>query len=161
MTKKRLDVTWEKEIIADDFRPALKRFRGYLRDNGIRDSTSDMYVFRVGKYMEFAHSDMPSDEDFLRFRELLLEKAVSRSTLNNYSFSIKKYYEMIGKTINFPFIQPRNNIPYFFDENDISRIFGVCGNIKHLSMLQTMFYACLRAQVNSATWMIRIWISKL
>jgi hypothetical protein len=33
MTKKRLDVTWKKEVVGDDFRPALKRFRGYLQDN--------------------------------------------------------------------------------------------------------------------------------
>jgi hypothetical protein len=43
-----------------------------------------MYVFYVGKNLEFAHNNMPSDEDFLRFRELLLEKAASRSTLNYF-----------------------------------------------------------------------------
>ena len=58
--------------------------------------------------------------------------------------TVKKYYEMLGRTIEFPFIKPRNNIPYYFDENDIFKIFSVCTNIKHLSMLQTMFYACLR-----------------
>jgi hypothetical protein len=47
-----------------------------------------MYVFHVVKYLEFAHSNMPSDEDFLRFRELLLEKAVSRSTLNYFGILI-------------------------------------------------------------------------
>jgi hypothetical protein len=35
-----VNVTWKKEVTADDFRPPLKRFRGYLQDNGIRDSTA-------------------------------------------------------------------------------------------------------------------------
>lgn len=45
----------------------------------------------------------------------------------------------------FPFVKPKDIIPYFFDEQDVSRIFGVCSNIKHLAMLQTLFYACPRA----------------
>jgi hypothetical protein len=90
-------------------------------------------------FLEFAHSDEPSEDDFFEFRGLLVDKVLSKSTINNYSFSIKKYYEMLGKTIEFPFIKPRNNIPYYFDENDIFKIFSVCSNIKHLSMLQMLF----------------------
>lgn len=52
---------------------------------------------------------------------------------------------MLGKPIDFPFIRPKNTIPYYFEENDIARIFNGCHNIKHLAMLQTMFYASLRA----------------
>jgi integrase len=52
---------------------------------------------------------------------------------------------MHRKSIDFNFIRPANTIPHFFDENDIARIFAVCSNLKHLSMLQTLFYGCLRA----------------
>jgi integrase/recombinase XerD len=145
MPKKRMEVNWDREIRTEDFKPALKHFRGYLKNNGLRASTIDMYVYRAGKYLEFAHSDTPSNDDFLKFREMLEERVLSRSTFNNYFFSIKKYHEMQGNPIDFHFIAPRNTIPYYFEESDIARIFSVCYNIKHLAMLQTMFYASLRA----------------
>jgi integrase/recombinase XerD len=70
---------------------------------------------------------------------------LSRSTINNYSFSIKKYHEVLGQDVSFAFIKPTNTIPYYFDESEIMRIFGICCDIKHLAMLKTIFYASLRA----------------
>ena len=35
--------------------------------------------------------------------------------------------------------------PYYFSEEDVLAIFSVCSNIKHLAMLQTLFYGCLRS----------------
>jgi integrase/recombinase XerD len=35
-------------------------------------------------------------------------------------------------------------LPYFTEE-EVILIFGVCHNLKHLAMLQTLFYGCLRA----------------
>ena len=59
MSKKRMDVNWERDVKTEDFKLALKRFRMYLKNNGLRASTIDMYVFRAGKYLEFAHTDAP------------------------------------------------------------------------------------------------------
>jgi site-specific recombinase XerD len=84
-------------------------------------------------------------EDFTSFQEMLHESRLSRSSINNYCFAIQKYYEMRGKSIDFNFIRPMNTIPHFFDENDIAKLFAVCQNLKHLAMLQTLFYGCLRA----------------
>jgi site-specific recombinase XerD len=145
MSKKRLDVSWGRAVGKEDFKPILKRYDRYLEENGIRESTRSSYVFRVGKFLEFAQDDMPLEEEFVRFREILHERKLSRSTINNYCFSIKKYYEMKGKTIDFNFIRPMNTIPHFFDENDIAKLFSVCHNLKHLAMLKTLFYGCLRA----------------
>jgi len=145
MPKKRLNVNWEREVRTEDFGPALKRFNRYLENNGMRKSTITSYILRVGKFLEFAQNDTPHVEDFEKFREILNERKLSRSSINNYCFSIKKYYEMCGKTIDFSFVRPMNTIPYFFDENDIDKIFSVCSNLKHLAMLQTLFYGCLRA----------------
>lgn len=145
MSKKRLDVSWGRAVGKEDFKPILKRYDRYLEENGIRESTRSSYVFRVGKFLEFAQDDLPLEEEFVRFREILHERKLSRSTINNYCFSIKKYYEMKGKTIDFNFIRPMNTIPHFFDENDIAKLFSVCHNLKHLAMLKTLFYGCLRA----------------
>jgi integrase/recombinase XerD len=145
MPKKRMETNWDREVGIEDLKPVLKRYGRHLEDIGLRDSTITSYVFRVGKFLEFAQDDAPNVEDFTRFREKLHDMRLSRSSINNYCFAIKRYYEMYGKTIDFNFIRPMNTIPYFFDENDILKIFAVCYNLKHLAMLQTLFYGCLRA----------------
>jgi len=145
MSKKRLDICWEREAGKEDFKPALKRFDRYLEENGIRESTRSSYVFRVGKFLEFAGNDIPQEGEFTMFKDNLHEKKLSRSSINNYCFAIKRYYEMQGKSIDFNFVRPINTIPYFFDENDITKLFSVCHNLKHMAMLQTLFYGCLRA----------------
>ena len=145
MAKKRMDVNWKREIGKDDLKPAVKRFKRYLEDKGLRVSTIPMCVSRVAKYLEFSGTDSPSADDFARFRDHLHDRRLSRSTINNYSFSIKKYHEMIGQEVKFTFMKPNNTIPYYFDESEITKIFGICNNVKHLAMLKTKFYASLRA----------------
>lgn len=143
MARKRLSVDWTRGATADDIKPALKRYSRYLEDKGLRKSTIESYVFRVGKFLEFTQDDTPQAEDLARFRETI--RGLSQSTINNYSFAIKNYYEMRGQSISFNYVKPSNTVPYFFDEDDIIKIFSVCHNIKHLAMLQTLFYGCLRA----------------
>ena len=145
MPKKRMDVNWKREIGKEDLKPAVQRYKRYLEDNGLRASTVPMYVLRASKYLEFSETDSPNADDFARFRDHLHDKKLSRSTVNNYCFSIKKYHEMLGQDVSFTFIKPNNIIPYYFDESEITSIFGICNNIKHLAMLKTMFYASLRA----------------
>jgi integrase/recombinase XerD len=143
--RKQLRVDWSRETKKRDLEPALKRYRGYLLDIGFRESTIESYVFRAGKYLEFAKTDQPTEEDHSRFREYLQEKKLARNTLNNYGSSAKKYHEMIGRPVTFNFLKPNDIIPYFFNENDITKIFAVCHNLKHYAMLITMFYEALRA----------------
>lgn len=67
MTKKRLDVKWDRGLEKDDIKPSLKRYERYLEDNGLRASTIPMYVLHVSKYLEFSATDSPSADDFARF----------------------------------------------------------------------------------------------
>ena len=90
MSKKRLDVNWKRETGKEDLKPAVKRYRRYLEDKGLRPSSIPMYVLHVGKYLEFSRTDAPSVDDFARFRDHLHDRKLSRSTINNYSFSITK-----------------------------------------------------------------------
>jgi hypothetical protein len=83
MPKKRLDVNWNREVRTEDFNPALKRYNRYLEDSGLRESTISSYLFRVGKFLEFAQNDMPHVDDFAKFREELHERRLSRSSINN------------------------------------------------------------------------------
>jgi integrase/recombinase XerD len=145
MSKKRLALDWTIKARIEDFKPTLIRYRKYLIDNGFRSSTIDSYVGHVGRFLEFAQSERPPVSTANAFREQLIAKNLSRSSLNNYSFAIKCYYRMIGEDISFPFLKRNNNLPYYFDQEDVLRIFSACNNLKHYAMLQTVFYGCLRA----------------
>lgn len=116
-----MEVNWKREVGKEDLKPAVKRYRRYLEDKGLRTSTIPMYVLRVSKYLEFSETDSPSAEDFSRFRDYLHDKKLSRSTINNYCFSIKKYHEMLRQDVSFTFIKPNNTIPYYFDELEITK----------------------------------------
>ncbi|MGA9098422.1 MAG: tyrosine-type recombinase/integrase [Methanotrichaceae archaeon] len=145
MSKKRLQLDWSIKARIEDFKPTLIRFRKYLQDKGFRNSTIDSYVGHVVRFLEFAQTERPSVTTANAFREQLLSKNLSRSSLNNYSFAMKCYYRMIGEDVSFPFVKRNNNLPYYFDEDDVLKIFSVCHNLKHFAMLQTLFYGCLRA----------------
>jgi hypothetical protein len=63
MPKKRMDVNWKREIRKEDLKPAVKRYRRYLVDKGLRASTILMYVLHVSKYLEFSETDPPCADD--------------------------------------------------------------------------------------------------
>jgi integrase/recombinase XerD len=143
MVKKRLlAVDWTYREA--DLDAAIKHFEGYLKNRGFRRSTMDGYLACVGIYLKFAKTDRPSSDDAIKFRETLLDKNLARSTLNNYTFSIKCYHKMYGEDVSLPFTPRNNNLPYYFDQDDVSKIFSVVHNIKHLAMLKTLFFGCFR-----------------
>jgi integrase/recombinase XerD len=145
MSRKRLNVDWGHVEEVLDLNPYLKRYKNHLIDIGLRTSTVESYLWLVKSYLEYAKTNRPTATDFLAFRETLHKKNLTRSTINNYSFAIMKYHEMWGEQIEYPFLKRNDEIPYYFDEEDVLKIFSVIHNIKHLAMLQTLFYGCLRA----------------
>ena len=140
----RVTIDWSMGITTD-FEPSLKRFRRYLEDRGIRDATITTYLGNVHRYLRFAETVHPSTDDLEQFRDHLAEKKASRSTKNQYNYSIRAYHSMLGETIEVKRLEPNNEIPYYFEREDIIKIFSVISNIKHLAMLQTAFFAALRA----------------
>lgn len=144
LTLHRVTVDWSIAITTN-FEPSLKRFRRYLEDQGIRDTTITNYIGNVLRYLKFAKTDHPSTQDLERFRDYLAEKKVGRSTKNQYNYSIRAYHAMLGEKIEIIRLEPNNQIPYYFDKEDVMKIFSIIPNLKHLAMLQTVFYACLRA----------------
>jgi site-specific recombinase XerD len=52
---------------------------------------------------------------------------------------------MLGNPITFKRIAPNNQMPFYFSDEDVERIFSVISNVKHLAMLSTLFYGCLKA----------------
>ena len=139
----KLDVDWTRHTSPQGSR--LTKFRLFLQEKGIRDSTIENYRGNVERYLAFVHTDHPSPEDYMRFRESLHAWKLSRSTLNQYAYAARAYHEMIGTPIVVKRLDPKNQIPYYFSDDDVESIFSVITNIKHLAMLSTLFYGCLRA----------------
>jgi integrase/recombinase XerD len=142
--KRRLEIDWKRDA-PGDFCVPLQRYERYLRNIGFRDSTIDSYLGHVGRYLKFVGTDKPNIESAQQFRHFLNEKRLSRSSMNNYSFAIAKYHKMLGEIVCLPFLKRNDELPYYFDEEEVRNIFDVCNNLKHYAMLQTLFYGCLRA----------------
>jgi len=140
---RKLNLDWN--IDSDDSQPSLRKYEKYLKNIGLRQSTIDSYICRVKNFLDFAETSRPPVEAFWDFRDHLIDQNLSQSSLNNYSFAVRHYYRMYGEDVSFKFVRPSNIIPYFFSEEEVAKIFDSIYNIKHLAMLQTLFYGCLRA----------------
>ena len=124
---------------------ALNAYKRFLTNQGLRYETIGLYMGRVGKFLEFAHSIEPHISKADEFREFLIDQGLSASHINNTCFAIKKFYEMQSIVWSFKVLKTNDGIPYYFDETDILKIFSACTNIKHQAMLQTLFYGTLRS----------------
>lgn len=141
---KKLAVNWSRTRSAS-FDKALKKYRRYLEEQGLRESTIEEYIGNAGRYLQFARTDKPSLKDYENFRDSLHEWKLSRSTINQYNYAIKAYHSMLGESLSIKRLEPNNKIPHFFTAEDINEIFSAIPNLKHLAMLKTLFFACLRA----------------
>jgi integrase/recombinase XerD len=144
MKNKPQQVDWTRRESELDFELHLRQYKKYLLNEGYRESTIQGYSNFLKLYLKYAKTNNPTIQDAGRFREYLIETNKKRSTINNYSFAIRLYHRMVGEKIKFPVLKRNNQIPYFFTEDEILKIFSVCNNIKHYAMLKTLFYGCLR-----------------
>jgi integrase/recombinase XerD len=92
----------------------------------------------ISKYLK-------SKESVHDFLDGLHGRKLAGSTIDNYITSIKKYHEMLGDPISIPYLKRSEGIPHYFDEDDVRKIFCIIHNIKHLAMLNVLFFGCLRA----------------
>lgn len=134
---KKLAVDWSRTS-PTGFDEALKRYRRYLQEHGMRESTIDEYAGNAGRYIRFTKTSRPSTQDYESFRKSLNEWKLSRSTLNQYNYAIKAYHRMLGDDLSITRLEPNNKIPHFFTPEDIDKIFSVILNLKHLAMLKTL-----------------------
>lgn len=138
-------VDWSIRDSTDSVDSTLLVFGRYLEGRGLRESTIGGYKECLRRYLNFCGTDRPPVSKVDEFRDDMLDRHLSRSSLNNAGFAIKKFYEMQGTEIAIPFLKANSHIPDFFREDEVRRIFGACHNLKHLAMLNVLFYACLRA----------------
>ncbi len=83
----RPSTTYRKDI-------ELDRFERYLKGLGLKSETIKLYVGRVGAFLDYAKSDLPSLEIVENYRSKLIEDRLSNGHINNTCFGIKKFYQM-------------------------------------------------------------------
>jgi integrase/recombinase XerD len=143
---KKLTIDWSIKPNAEDVKPVIIKYRRYLQNIGLRNSTIESHTIRVRNFLEWAADPCPPIEKAKEYREIKIENGLARSSLNNLGFAVKHFYKLNGINFSFPFMKPNDLIPYYFDEMDVLAIFEAASHhIKHLAMLQTLFYGCLRA----------------
>jgi integrase/recombinase XerD len=129
-----------------DFESAMSRYDRYLRGQDLSELSMKRYLNEVKRFLTFAKDSHPSIQQAYEFREHLIEEKVAPSSINTICHALKKFYSMHGEKFEFKSLRVRNTIPFFFNEDEVGRIFDAAShNIKHLTMLQTLFYGCLRA----------------
>jgi integrase/recombinase XerD len=133
--KKKLKIDW---TIKQPVKPSLDRFRRYMRDLGLRPSSIDSYMECIRRFLD-------SGKTVPEFLDGLHNRKLAGSTIDNYISCIKKYHAMIGEPIELHYLKRAEGIPYYFDEEEVIKLFGVVHNLKHLTMLNLLFYTGLRA----------------
>jgi integrase/recombinase XerD len=141
----KLSVDWSRVRGKTDLNPALSRYARYLEKMGLKKNTITLYTRLVNIYLTEINADLPTAHDAETFYDSLHDRKLSRSAINNYAAAIIKYHAMIDQPVKLPFLKLNNSLPYYFDETDILKIFGVCNNLKHYCMLKVLFFGCLRS----------------
>lgn len=137
---------WRINPQAEDLKLILERYRRYLKDIGLRESTIEGYLSYLGRFLVFTGEPHPSLSKAHEYRDHLLARNLTRQTVNNACIAVKNYYKMQGEDFQFKFLDANKTLPYFFDQDDVIKIFTAARqNIKHLAMLKVLFYCSLRA----------------
>jgi integrase/recombinase XerD len=136
---------WEWPSRSITIQPTLIQFIRYLQDNGFRDSVIETYKYRVSNYLQFAGNIHPDQNTFDDFRSSLHSKGLKRSTINGYCIAIKAFHKMKGEKVTYKFLKVSDQIPHYFTEDEVNKIFSVIDNFLHYTMLTTIFYGSLRA----------------
>lgn len=140
-----MKVDWSIKEDNGTYDVAVKRFSRFLENHGRRPATIESYSRHIKSCLEFCHTPEPNKEQLEKFRDHLFDKHLARSTINNMSFAMMRYQEMRGEHITFPILKRNETLPGFFTEDEVLSIFAAIRNLKHLAMLQTAFYGCLRS----------------
>jgi integrase/recombinase XerD len=132
-------------IPQEDFGIVLDRYERYLRDCDYSENSIASGKKLVSNFLKFAKESHPTIEQADAYREILIDRKLAPGTINLYYFAIRNFYKMHGEEYKHIILACHNAIPHYFSEDEVHRIFDATRNIKHLAMLQTMFYGCLRA----------------
>ena len=140
----KIDVDWSIKSNSDDFKRELSRYSKYLREQGLRESTIEGFTWNTSRYLRAVDSASPSLKDAEKFLANLHDWRLARNTINQYQYALRFFHRMHGEDLIVKRLSTNDRIPYYFTADEIARIFDACNILKHLAMLKTIFFACLR-----------------
>jgi integrase/recombinase XerD len=147
MVKKKIGgLAWRSSGVNNDFEPVLERYVRYLKGRGFSETSIERYASTTRSFLKFAGDAHPVIEQANEFRDHIIEKGQSRATINNTGYALNHFFVMSGEGSFKPkVLRADNTLPYYFTEEEVHMIFDAARNLKHLAMLQVMFFSCLRA----------------
>jgi integrase/recombinase XerD len=86
----------------------------------------------------------PSIEDAKEYHSNMAASNLARATVNIRRAALVAFFRSQGSELKLPYLKTNNQVPYFFDENDVALILNSCTNFKHYAMLNLMFHCMLR-----------------
>jgi len=140
----KISINWDRPQLQLDIDPTLKRFERWMKDRGYRDASIEDYYRAVRLYLKTIKTINPSIEDAQEYHSNMASSNLARATVNIRRAALLAFYRSRGMELKLPYLKPNNQIPYFFDENDVAAILNSCANFKHYSMLFLMFHCMLR-----------------
>ena len=140
----KIKISWNRSQHQFDMNPILKKFTRWMTDHGYRDASIDGYLKAIGLYLRTIKTIAPSIEDAKEYHSNMAASNLARATVNIRRAALIAFYKSLGLELKLPFLKPNNQVPYFFDENDVAAILNCCTNFKHYAMLNLMFHCMLR-----------------
>jgi len=86
---KKLAINWSIKPSVEDVKPVIIKYRRYLQNIGLRNSTIEAHTIRVRNFLEWAEDACPPIEKANEYREIQIEKGLVRS--------LAEYLEARGK----------------------------------------------------------------
>ena len=140
----KVSINWNRPQSQFDIDPIAKRFERWMKEHGYRDASIEDYLRSIRLYLKTIGTTTPSIEDAKEYHSNMAASNLARSTVNIRRAALLAFYKSQGQDLKLPYLKPNNQIPYFFDENDVAAILNSCTNFKHYAMLNLMFNCMLR-----------------
>lgn len=127
----------------------LESWVSYLQSRQYAVQTIQAYTYAVGIFLNWLgathHREVRAEHVNNYMKYLVIERGVSRSYQNQHVNAIKSFYKF---TISIHFssdmiLRPRREykLPHHLTREEVSKIFGSLGNLKHRAMV-SLVYAC-------------------
>ncbi|MCB8998545.1 MAG: tyrosine-type recombinase/integrase [Bacteroidales bacterium] len=124
-----------------------EKFKSWLRKKAYSERSIKQYAYNVKKYIAFRKSEMTiSNQDISNFlNEVQMRKSYSRTYYTQLISSLKAYRKFItGPSMeNLEIKKPvkENSLPVVLSRKEIEQVSRSIANIKHRTLLKTMFYS--------------------
>jgi len=136
-------MNWDRLQFQFDMDHTLKKFERWMINRGYRDASIDDYLKAIRLYLKTQKTIAPSVDEAIEYHSNMAASNLARATVNIRRAALLAFHKSQGQELKLPYLKPNNQIPYFFDENDVAAIFNSCTNFRHYVMLDLMFHCML------------------